>query len=258
MRKLYCLLTVGAILIAPFTCNAWLTIFSDTFDSDHVYWDGTTENIAGGWQGIMFEGTASNINANITTAGCLTVCINAGIDSRAEDAAYDMPLLYIIVTNNMDFRVIVKAAEPVPNQAYDNTGTMVANPDESVNHVETYAFPYAASWANKNVLRTTENGSSLSQNDEHPYLPWMKLVRQGNDFHAYGKALEADPWIPIATNTVTFLPQVLRVGLYAANYNTVNPATLYSFESFQVDLVPEPAGLLLFLVLPAVRFMSRS
>ncbi|MCX7005400.1 MAG: hypothetical protein NTV22_19310 [bacterium] len=227
-------LLAGALVLTA----APVKIFEDDFNTTHTYWNGTSATPANGWRGVLHGSVSSMIDANTTVPGCLSIQIPSGQSGSAEGGVFTAPALYLSVTGN--FIAIVQLHEPLPTENYDNFGIMVFNPNGSINHATLHAFPVAATWASNVVLRITQNGSSSETIKRQPALPWLRLERNGNTFTAACKAQDADPWIEMGNNSAAFLPAVVNVGPFAANYNS-SDADVYSFERFELWQEQNPA-----------------
>lgn len=213
-------------------------VFEDDFDASHTYWDGGSAALGNGWRGVLHGDVSSGIDANSSVPSCLTIQIPTGSRGDAENGAFTAPALYLSVTGN--FSAIVQLHEPMPTENYDNYGIIVFDPDGSVNHATLHAFPVRATWASNVVLRITQNGSSQNAATRKPAMPWLRLERNGATLTAWCKPHATNAWLTVGSGNVAFLPAVVNIGLFAANYSSADDDS-YSFERFEIWQERNPA-----------------
>lgn len=109
------LIAVPVLLCINSANAALMKTFEDSFHANHVYWDGSSVNMAGsGWDGLMNPPFGGRVEV---TDGQLKMIIPDGLNVGYSDIA---PLLYKSVTGN--FEAICKVYEPwidsIPHVSY--------------------------------------------------------------------------------------------------------------------------------------------
>ncbi len=211
MVKMYLtfLIAVPVLLCINSANAALMKTFEDSFNANHVYWDGSSVNMAGsGWDGLMNPPVGGRVEA---TDGQLKMIIPDGLNVAYSDTA---PLLYKSVTGN--FEAICKVYEPWIDSTQHVSYCLAAQyPDNSENWVIGMTQPV---WDGAN-LRWMQDGNLSQTTWISPPLPWMKLVRQGNTFIFYCKENAGDAWIEYGRSDVTNAINVYNLGLSIGNWS---------------------------------------
>jgi len=198
------------MLLSIHSANAELIkTFEDSFNTNHVYWDGSSVNMDGsGWDGLMHPPVGGRVEV---TDGQLNITVPDGLNVGYSEAA---PLIYKSVTG--DFEAICKVYEPWIDSIFHVSYCLAAqDPDNSENWITGFVQPV---WNGAN-LRRMQNGNLSQTTWTNPPLPWMKLVRQGNTFIFYCKENADDAWIEYGRFNVTNAINSYNLGLSIGNWS---------------------------------------
>jgi hypothetical protein len=198
------------VLLCIHSANAELIkTFEDSFNTNRVYWDGSSVNVDGsGWDGLMHPPANGRVEV---TDGRLNFTIPDGLNVGYSDTA---PLLYKSVTGN--FEAVCKVYEPWIDSTFHVAYCLAAQyPDSSENFVTGLVQPV---WGGAN-LRWKQDGNTSQTTWIDPPLPWMRLIRQGNTFIFYCKEDADDDWIEYGQFDVTNTIDSYDLGLSMGNWS---------------------------------------
>ena len=211
--------------------------------------------------GTLGPGTTLQCNANISTAGELTLQTTGTAWENADDDGF---FLFKVVKG--DFSAIVKVVTPFNNAAYNTAGLQArafAAGGNAFNGSENFV-----SWTRfdefnfPNYLRSEVNGGVTQINPgNYPNSAyWLRMDRVGNVFRFYQRTNSTDTWIPVTfpapvsgTNLTRsdLANQPLEVGIMHATFNgqlgvqfSNFSITATNFDSFATPPSP-PSGIVL-------------
>ena len=240
------LVSVCVLMVGPM-CVAHAETFTDDFNVDHTYWDGSTADVSGTiWTGMQGGGYATNIDANTGAAGELQFSHN----STADDGSYppiDSPALFIDVTGDFDAKLRM---DVLPSDIGYLTLALAAWTADQQNAIH---LDNVAGTSGHIRFRDLVPSNFDEYRLDIARQPWFRMTRSGNVFEGfYGS--DGENWTPIGTIERNY-GETLRVGPAAWNWT----ATAYvgSFSYFEITVVPEPASIVLLISALAAAFFWR-
>jgi hypothetical protein len=220
------------------------TVFmEDTFDSDHVYFDGSSVDVSGtGWTGIFGTQFLDWMNANISNASCLSIKLKATGDATAIDGTnYRFPFLYTDVTGDFTAEMIMKNPIPADYIIYLLGVIDIATSNDYMGG----SFPVAGpnGWGFYDYQAAHAAGNRELDAGLGPYVTnnlCYRVDRVGDEFTLYSRVSSMDPWNMSGQYTYpTTLPATMSVGLLVCEH--ILYGNMYEFDYFKVGpVIPEP------------------
>ena len=212
----------------------------DDFDSDHVYFDGTTVDVSGTpWTGVFGTQYLDWMNANISNASCLSLKLttNENFATSIGGTDYAFPFLYTDVTGDFSAEMIVK--NPIAEGYIMNLLGIVDL--ATSNDFMAGVFPVATDWGAYDYVAAHSAGNR-NLDYASPFVTnnlCYRIDRVGNEFTAYTRLDSISSWNMYGQYTYpTNLPATLSVGLAIAEHADYGYA--YEYEYFKVGVIPEP------------------
>jgi hypothetical protein len=234
-------------------------LYTDDFSVSHDYlangvagtiWDGLYTGAGSFPGGNIGSGPGSTLsaNANITSAGMLTVQSVDGFWDGAQDDGF-----FLFKNVAGDFQMSVQIVTPFSASPFNTGGLMAraAAPDGSpLNGTEnSVSISKFDQFGFGTYIRNTANGTTTPNTVPPDNNYWVRLDRvNGTNFNFYTRELATDPWQLVANSTVSrpdFSGLNLQVGI---EQGTAGAAGQVQFENFSLTTiaVPEPAPWALF------------
>ena len=221
----------GAVaLCLMFTASreATATVASDSFDTPHVYWNGSEVNVSNTiWSGMQGTANAEYADANDTNTGELTIRKNS-TNNAGSSAPLDSAGLYIDVTGDFVVQVEmpgVSSLDSIPFRTH-SLAAWTADQTKAI-HLD-------------NILGTTNTrrfrdlvGGDDFADSGGGTDGWFRLERIGDSFNGYW-ATDGCNWTLLHTIDTSGDPygDTLRVGL--ATWNASSSAFGARFDNFSL------------------------
>jgi hypothetical protein len=229
---------VSTILVVGLVSGADAAVYSDSFDSNHVYWDGSSVDVSGtiwdGVQGTNFldaSGDSRGLDANQENTGHLTF----DHSSTAHDGSaspFDSAAIYRNVTGDFDVKVEMPVLPPDPGgdtafltlslAAWTADGTQAVHIDNIQSTAQRLRF--------RDLANPDEYGIATANKS------WFRMVRTGDQFEGFYGTNGVD-WTHIGT-MVRAYGDTLRVGLSVWNFEA--EAFHGEFDNFTLNDAPTP------------------
>lgn len=241
MKKHHIILCMVCTLACIFTTSLFAQIYlEDSFDSNHVYFDGTTVDVGGTqWDGIFGTQFLDFMNANISNASTLTLKLKSTGDATAIDGTnYRFPLLYKDITG--DFIAEMEFKNPIPEEYIIHLLCCVDM--ATSNDYMAGAFPMAPVWGFWDYHAAHTAGERVLDAGVGPFVAsnlCFQIVRAGDTFTTSSRLNPSSNWSVFGQYThPETLPATLSVGLSVAEH--VLHGYTYEVEYCVISDIPEP------------------